>query len=75
LESAEPEIVRHSSYVSCVIAFLPAGAGGGVHGATRVYGFAGAAPDWPCRRAGPSAITPTQRGQLARGKGINEVRI
>ena len=37
-ESVAPCIVRHSSYVSCVIAFLPAG-NGCDHGRTFVYGF------------------------------------
>jgi hypothetical protein len=32
--------VRHSSYVSCVMAFFPAGSGGGVQRDTREYGAA-----------------------------------
>ena len=45
-DNDEPEIVRHSSYVSCVMGFLPAGRGGGVQRETLVNGLAG-------REAGP----------------------
>ncbi len=35
-ESVAPAIVRHSSYVSCVIARFPAGGGGALQRETRV---------------------------------------
>jgi hypothetical protein len=74
-DNDEPEIVRHSSYVSWVMGFLPAGRGGGVQRETLEYGLAGAGAGTDVADCASSRDAPTRPATRADAEAARIARL